>query len=204
MATIIIVPGTWSWDGEFPKQDADTFWGEKSSAFRNALEAAGHTAYLYVWSTTVGGIGLGSRDLLVWRAAGVNLLDFVTARGISSSTPLTILSHSHGLQVTIAAASYGLHITHLIDISGPYRRDMQDFIDTARPHIDQWTHFHGDWYRDRMAGFGGWFDSWNPTTWFRNPRNHPAADINIHLKGANHTPLKDPQFFPSILKVIHD
>lgn len=179
---VIVVPGTWGWDVNG--------WGSYGHT-QMELIRAGYEPLLFPWSSVVGGVGFGSDDLRVWRANGLHLRDFAR---LHSKEPVDIISHSHGLQVVLCAAAVGLEIDRLIDCSGPYRRDLALIIGAARPRIRRWTHFRGDWWRDHMAGLGGWFDSWKPWTWFRNPRNHPNADENTHIKGGDHGYVREPSY----------
>ncbi|MGE3341512.1 MAG: hypothetical protein AB7J46_06485 [Candidatus Altimarinota bacterium] len=199
---LILVPGTWSWDGEFPfdqpKPGDHPQWYQAGAIARTGLENAGFEVATFPWSTALGGIGFGSKDLVTWRGAAIHLKEFVKCH--FPDKKIWILSHSHGLQVVLFAALYGLEIEKLFDVSGPFRRDMEDAIKIAKPNIKSWTHFRGEWWKDRMAGYGGLFDSWDPRTWGRNPRSHPYSDRTVKIDGAGHsTGLYEKEQFDMIL-----
>jgi len=175
---VILIPGTWGWDDD-----------SKYSRYEGVIEdlkAAGYEPLFFPWSTDLGGIGFGSNDLRNWKASAYALKDFAAIH-LGPEDECIIITHSHGLQVVLYAAERGLVVHKLLDISGPFRRDLKKVSANARVNIYQWVHFHGDWWRDYMNGLGGWFDTWNPLKWFQNPRSHPLADENIHIKGAGHT-----------------
>ena len=193
--SIILISGTHSWDGT--RKD----WWSTDSDFTKYLESQGHTILdkdrPFVWSTRIGGVGFGDEDLAVWKAAGINLYAYlVPPRCPDKQVPgkdVTIISHSHGLQVVLFAAAAGLKINTFIDICGPVRKDMMPIATAAKPNIRRWVHFSAG-RRDRMQWFGTLFDGH-----FGIVRGHPLAHQNVSVKDADHgSLLRDPAHFSKI------
>lgn len=187
----ILVAGTWNW-----RADATARWYRPDSPFVAHLAARGVGVYggdsPFVWSTDLGGIGLGDGDLVTWKAAGINLLHYCVPplcpeRRIAPED-LNVISHSHGLQVVLAACASGLKVNRFVDVCGPFRHDMGEVAALARPNIGRWTHVHAG-VRDRWAWRGGMFDTRNPLKWFHNRRDHPLADRNLEFPDVGHTDL---------------
>ena len=199
MRHAVLIPGTRSWDG------TKTDWYSPGSLFVSYLASLDiallDTDHPFVWSTDLGGIGFGKNDLLVWRAAGVNLYQYLipprcSDRRVSPDDTL-IITHSHGLQVALYAAAYGLKIHTLIDVAGPVRKDMMDTAEHARHNIRHWVHIHAG-PKDRWQWLGELFDGNIGIV-----RQHPLANVNLEIKDANHgDALRNPKFFPLIGDVL--
>jgi hypothetical protein len=101
-----------------------------------------------------------------------------------------IVTHSHGLQVALYAAAYGLKIDRLLDIAGPVREDMMDIAKLARPNVRSWAHVHSD-CSDRWQWFGEFLDGHLGIV-----REHPLADRNVAIPSVGHGGLmRDPEAF---------
>jgi hypothetical protein len=202
---VLLVPGTYSWRGSSGPGD----WWTVGSPFRKFLSSAGirivgEGHQEYVWSTNLGGINPFSKsDLVVWEAAGRSLFSYlVPPRCPEKSIPpdeVVLLTHSHGLQVALYAASAGLKVRHLIDVSGPVRKDLRAVAEAARPNIQKWTHLHCQKH-DKLQFLGELFDGH-----FGVKLQHPLADENKFFPSNSHTyPLRTPEYFPVLLNTIKE
>lgn len=196
---IILVPGTHAWDGH------TAGWYSPGSLFVDYLHSIGvellDAARPFVWSTRLGGLGLGDGDLLNWKASGVNLFAYVVPPRCPHlqvpSSETVILSHSHGLQPVLFAAADGLKIDTFIDVAGPVRADMMHVARAARPNIRRWVHVHAG-RRDLWQWFGELGDGACGVV-----RKHPEAHDNIAVNTADHNDVLElPQYFPIIGKVL--
>lgn len=195
----ILVAGTWEY--ERPGE-----WVTPESPFVAFLKQQGIDPCFadgrpFQWSTDLGGVGFGDRDLNAWRSAGVNLLAYAVPPLCPEmripSSELILLTHSHGLQVALSACARGLKCSMLVDIAGPVRRDMADVAAQARPNIGRWVHVFSDgsdrWQWFGELGDGRWWD------WFKGDRiarAHPLADVNDCVPGVGHSTLvRDPAQF---------
>jgi hypothetical protein len=189
----VLIAGTHEWDGGEP-----TGWHVPGSPFVEFIQAQGIQPVFadnrpYLWSTGLGGVGIGNKDLAVWEAAGINLLAYCVPplcpeRRIPAND-LLVITHSHGLQVALYAFAYGLK-GRLIDVSGPVRKDMRVIAEAARPNIRSWTHIHSD-QSDRWQWLGELFDGHLGIV-----RKHPLADRNSLVAGVGHSELlNDPTLF---------
>ena len=113
----------------------------------------------FEWSTDLDGVHpisyiMGSsKRHSDWVAGGVALKYYL------ENSPLedrNIISHSHGRQVVLYAASKGLKINNYIDISGPIRNDMVSIEKEARHYIKSMTHVYSKY--DYMQFLGSLFD----------------------------------------------
>lgn len=190
MRQVILVPGTHAWDGQ--KQD----WYSLGSPFHTFMSNMPDHVLVqppYVWSTRLGGVGFGNGDLVGYLAAGVNLFQFcVPPRCPERQIPsrdLVVISHSHGLQPVLYAASQGLKIDLLIDVSGPVRYDLMDVAKAARPNIRRWVHIYGG-HKDLWQWFGELFDGHLGIV-----RKHPLASLNVRVAQADHgAVLREPTY----------
>lgn len=199
MKQVILIPGTHAWDGQ--KKD----WYSPGQPFHDFIQTVpGHTLVCpnepFVWSTRLGGVGFGDGDLVVYRAAGMNLYQYaVPPRCPEERIPpadLVVISHSHGLQPVLFAAKYGLQIDLFIDISGPVREDMMDVARAARSNIKRWVHIHGG-RRDRWQWLGELFDGRVGII-----KNHPLAE-NLPVPEADHSVVtRDPRYHALILGIL--
>jgi hypothetical protein len=196
----ILVAGTHAW-----RADGRVAWYHPDSVFAQRLKEMGvqivgaHSPF--TWSTELGGVGFGDDDLVVWKAAGINLLHYAVPPLCPEhqipSSDLVVISHSHGLQVVLCAAAAGLKIDTFIDICGPVRKDMMSVAQLARPNIRRWVHMYGG-KRDRWQWFGEMFDGHIGVV-----REHKLADHNIGVNSADHRDiLADPELFPIIVQAL--
>lgn len=198
---IVLVPGTKAWNGE--KID----WYSPGSLFVTYLASKGISLldpdHPFVWSTDIGGIGFGKGDQLVWKAAGVNLYQYlIPPRCQDRRVPpndTIVLSHSHGLQVVLFAAAHGLKIKTFVDVAGPVRHDMMETARVARRNIRHWVHIHAG-PKDYWQWLGELFDGKIGIV-----RQHELADVNLEIKDANHgDALRNPKFFPLVGDVFNE
>lgn len=192
----VLVAGTHEWDAGEP-----TGWHVPGSPFVQLLERQGIAPVFaenrpYIWSTGLGGVGIGKRDLAIWEAAGINLFAYCVPplcpeRRIPSDD-LLIITHSHGLQVALFAFAHGLRANYLVDVSGPVRKDMMSVAQRAQLNIRRhWTHIHSD-HSDRWQWLGELFDGHLGIV-----REHPLADFNDGVPGVGHSDLlHHPAHFP--------
>lgn len=186
--SVFLIPGTHAWDPD----DDEVSWFERGSTFMRMLRVAGirqaDAQRPFVWDTDLGGIGFGDGDLHGWYAAGYNFAEH--ARRIAGKRPVTVVSHSHGLQPALFAADPavgGLRINTLIDVCGPVRKDMRQIAEHARPNIGHWIHYSGG-RANYMQLLGQLFDgdmNWGALIG-RPQWAHPLADENIHDPRADH------------------
>lgn len=206
MADIVPVAGTWSWKGGKP-----TDWCAPDSPFSAALVAQGHRIVApsgrpFIWSTSLGGVGVGDGDLNPWRAAGENLFAYCVPplaedRRIPASS-LILIAHSHGGQVAAAALASGLKAHTLVTVSTPHRKDMAPVYAEARKNVARWIHLHGAWYRDTWQWFGEFFDGRFAMPWTKDSQVFPEADVVIN-HGLDHgAPLRDPRHFHFVLDAL--
>jgi len=196
MKPTVLVGGTRSW-----KTDGTRDWYYPSSGFSQRLPKYGLIPIVssegdpFIWDTQLGGIGFGDGDLTGWAAAGKNLYYWCVPplcpdQRLPSDT-LTVICHSHGLQVVLFACAYGLKVGRLISVASPVRKDMRQTTGLARPRIRSWTHVHSDksdWWQVMGAMFDGKLGIM---------RKHPAADRNVFVKNVGHTGLlRDADHFP--------
>lgn len=195
MQQTILVAGTHGW-----RNDGTVQWFSPGSPFASFLAANGAHPFFapgplpFIWSTDLGGVGVGDGDLVVWAGAGANLYWFcvppVAPQRRIPGAELNIIAHSHGLQVVLYAASFGLKINHLISVCSPVRQDVMGVAKKARPNIAHWRHLHSD-RSDWWQWFGSLFDGD-----LRLPRAHPLADVNETIPAVGHTGLLDkPDYF---------
>jgi len=169
-----------------------------------------------LWSTDTGGLhfwlrwfnNADNRDHWDWRAGGELLFErIVPALAPERRIPPSethVISHSHGLQAVLYAASMGLLIDTYIDVSGPIRKDMMKIAEMARPNIRNWIHVHSD-MSDWLQILGEFGDGV-----FGMSRAHPLASLNWKVPKAGHTGvLQDPKWFDSVwgellLSIPHD
>ena len=189
---VLLVQGTWG--------DNDTWWRPGGGSFADAVVGAGHTLIddgrPFEWSTDLGGVGFGNRDLNTWRGAGRHLYDYCSPpRAPHASIPnLVIVAHSHGRQVVKFACHYGLSPARVILVSGPIRADVDRETSSARARIGELVCLNGG-HRDRMQWFGELFDGHLGIR-----RKDPQADIHLTFSDASHgSLLRDPAQYVRVL-----
>lgn len=200
MKQVILIPGTHAWDGE--KKD----WYSPGEPFHEMIKTIDDFELVspedhFVWSTRLGGVGFGRGDLVVYRAAGVNLYHYaVPPRCREQQIPsddLVVISHSHGLQPVLFAAKMGLKIDLFIDICGPVRKDMLPIAEMAKPNIKRWVHIHAG-RRDRWQWLGTLFDGRVGII-----RRHPLAHENLPVPETDHGGVtRDPRYHSLIRGIL--
>lgn len=121
-----------------------------------------------------------------WFTAGRSLADYI---GPHARTFIAV-GHSHGGNALLYAAAHGRRIPILVTVGTPYRSDMKDVIEQARPHIGHWVHVF-DRGRDLIA-LGGQFGDGA----IHPDRQQPRADVNLGLDNIDHSLiLRDPTQF---------
>ena len=128
----------------------------------------------FIWSTDLDGVHpisylrKSTYHHSDWEAGGAALRYYLEDL---PETDRNIISHSHGRQVVLYAASQGLKINKFLDISGPIREDM--YLDNLY-NIKHMVHVYSNW--DYMQILGSLFDrhvGFNVTC--------PIAERNIKL-----------------------
>lgn len=126
--------------------------------------------------------------LLDWSTAGRALQWYWQAKvppGADGVRPaVCVIAHSHGAQVALFAAGYGMQIDVLVTLGAPVRRDMLRMRRRARLAIRHWVHVAGDRDNTQIAGTVG--DGGREVS-----RAMPEADENWIEPGADHADLYD-------------
>lgn len=200
MRQVILVPGTYAWDGV--KKD----WYSPGAHFHEMIKALPSHVLVspqhpFVWSTRLGGVGFGDGDLVIYKAAGRNLFHYAVPPLAPDlqvpSEDLVVISHSHGLQPVLFAAEDGLKIDLFIDIAGPVRKDMMGTAARARPNIRRWVHVHAG-RRDRWQWLGTLFDGHRGIV-----RKHPLAHENYPVPEADHSEVvREPKYHDLIRGIL--
>lgn len=163
----------------------------------------------FKWSGDIDGLGRLVKPWLWFRRAAITyrdweagadaLINYVDGRRPPIGDEAWIaLCHSHGGQVALYAAAFGLRIPILITVGTPHRADLLDVTLRARSNIGRWVHvFDADC--DEIAQAGQLADGT-----FSFQRQQPHADANLALRHVQHSLiLRDPALFaywPAILK----
>jgi hypothetical protein len=189
---VVCVAGTHDWCS-----DDTPRWYKPGSPFMQILERRGFRPFFasgrpFAWSSSLDGVrGKNS----IWEATGFNLFWYcvppLAPERCIPPCELMVITHSHGLQPALYAASFGLKIDRLISVTGPVRKDMLHVAAQARPNIRYWRHVwtRGDWWQ--LAG--GLFDRQLGAM-----RKHPLADDNVMIPGIGHSGLfRDARHLPS-------
>lgn len=182
------IHGTWAIDeGEL------AWWKHKSEFAKYASQANMYQlpGYPFIWSSDLIGVWynfFGKKTKLTdWAAGGWALVYYLDHIPYEHRN---LIAHSHGLQVVLYAASYGLRIRNLISVCSPIRNDMHEISVIARPKIKNWLHIYDS--SDRTQFWGQFGDGK-----LFGSRYSIHADVNHHLKGINHsdTLKKDASFY---------
>lgn len=189
MTRYVLVPGTHA----TLRDNHDDQWWQPGSAFTTFLgsfDLYPARSRPFIWSSNLDGVRLWpwrwfSKDNHVdWKAAAHHLIDHLYYVPICDRN---LIAHSHGLQVVLYAASFGLPISTLVSVMSPVRGDMKKVAAAARPNITNWWHLHSDW-SDKMQVLGGLFDrQWGVQ------RKHPLADIDRSVPGVGHSSILKPE-----------
>jgi hypothetical protein len=115
-----------------------------------------------------------------WQDSGEKLDLGCQTKGLEAPT---LLTHSHGLQVGVFAASVGQKFDHFLSISGPIRSDMSKYRQLARLNIGEWVQVV-DPEDDGVIRTGQAFDGH-----FGWMYDLPEADTNIEVPGYGHSGL---------------
>ena len=181
MKPIVLCHGTWS---RFKD------WHEVGSPVRNALKERGFEVYDFLWSGYCGGFPspvIVPKDtpemdgrLLLWLSEGEKLALWCKDKGLEAPD---LLTHSHGLQVGVFAASLGQKFDHFLSISGPVREDMAKYRQLAKSNISRWIQVV-DKEDDMTIRQGEAFDKHLGWAY-----DLPEADVNIESPGYGHSGL---------------
>ncbi len=190
MKKYVAVPGTWGYAGEI---DSAQWWVD-GSEFSVFMRQIGYEPVdpdnPFIWTTDVNGTKwfvFSDRSHHDWKAGAAALKYYLANVPYEDRN---IIAHSHGGQVALYTASFGVEIRTLITIATPVRHDMRKVIAMARPNIGYWTHVYSDW-SDIIQILGGIFDG---SIGIR--RKMKLADINLQLPKVGHSAiLRDPKRF---------
>lgn len=181
----IPVPGTWG------EKQRGLQWFQVGSPLDAYLKPQGllnlcaNAASPYGWSTD---LDFDRGDHKAWEAGGEALFYYLVPQFDPIAEPFppsqtVVISHSHGLQCVLYAASLGLKIDRLVDIAGPVRTDMMSIAAKARPNIRAWLHVYCPGLKDYMQLLGELFSGGQPH------RRHPLADLNLGVPSVGHSGL---------------
>lgn len=184
-------------NGTHENRSEGTSWSSPTSDLSKYLERYGliniaESATLpFDWSDDLDFTKKNHHD---WQAGGRSLFSYIVPplRPADCWPPsqTVVVTHSHGLQVALYAARFGLKIDRLLDIAGPVRSDMMDVARLARPNIRRWRHVHSD-SSDRWQWFGEFLDGHLGIV-----RRHPLADDNVGIPRVGHGGLlRDPKYY---------
>jgi hypothetical protein len=195
-AFYIPIQGTNSWD-ENPNHFQ---WWEELSVFSEYLKGLGlvqlNPLMPFEWSTELDGVWGSHR---VWKGAAKALMYYV-GEHFSISTPnapipyenRNFIAHSHGGQVALYSAAWGMRIRNLITVGTPVRGDMEKVYEAARKNISYHLHIC-DSRNDLIAVLGAIRDGK-----LRIRHDFPGADRNDNcrdLKVSHSRVLNDPNKF---------
>lgn len=171
--------------GTFTVPSKGLAWFEKGSDVHDALVKHDydfvHAEDPFAWSGDLDGMFAGKRSHTDWEAAGRSLRYFLQDVPYQDRN---ILTHSHGLQVALYAASQGTKFRRLISLTGPVRTDMAEVTRRGRGNIGPWLHVYSPWDWTQLFGCvlanGTW--SWPSCT-------HSFADENRSIPKVGHSGL---------------
>ena len=147
---LILIPGTWAYQG--------SAWNLRGAPLvehllEQGLEPLSPDGEPFDWTENAGGLwaqavftGSAFRD---WEAAGESLRWYAHAKYPPARDgrliPVSLLTHSHGLQVAAFAATQGLVLDTVMSLAGPVRRDLMSQYRALRNQtlhrwIDVWAH----------------------------------------------------------------
>ena len=177
----IPVHGTWAID------EKHTAWWKPTGPF--ALYAKRNNVLQwenlppFVWSSDISGFSYnlqsGNRKHTDWRAGGWSLYYYLSHVPLESRN---LVIHSHGLQVVLYCASFGLEINNMISVCSPIRSDMNEVAETAKFRIRNWLHLYDN--KDWIQFIGQFGDGQ-----FFGSRKSKHATVNQLIKGARHSDL---------------
>jgi hypothetical protein len=185
----VAVPGT----GAFSRPDE---WSSLGSPFTQFALARGFVSLTeratmpFIWSTDV---NFGSGKHADWVAGGAALFYYITSPAQPQhSVPgyrTNVIAHSHGGQVALYAAAYGLKINCLVTIGKPVLKSMEPIIERALPNINRWLCLHSktDWIQILGSLFDGRLGF---------ARAEKQATRNDEMPKGHSDILRDPSLFP--------
>lgn len=140
----VAVPGTHA----FGKEGE---WSDPRSAFAKFALARGFVnlsereTMPFLWSTN---LDFGNGNHSNWVAGGAALYYYLTAPAQPEHRipgyRTNVIAHSHGGQVALYAASYGLKINCLVTVGKPVVKSMAPVIEKALPNINRWLCLHSE------------------------------------------------------------
>lgn len=157
------IQGTWAWKDiplNAPQQIAGKHpqWWEQSSKWSQFLEQHGYYQHSpddpFIWSTEIGGLFWMKRNMRSWMAAGNNLRQWMSLRGIAL-LDRNVVSHSHGAQVVAFAAASGLKLNTVISVAPPFRKGVP--YDRLIAQCERWLVIEDPGF-DFTAALGELFD----------------------------------------------
>lgn len=173
----------------------DKEWTAANSSFshfalkRGLVNLAYRATYPYIWTGNVN-FGVGSKN--DWVAGGSALFSYLASplhpEWRIPGDRTHVIAHSHGGQVALYAASFGLKINVLITVGTPVVKGMEPVIQQARPNIKRWLHLRSrrDWVQILGALFDGRLGFY---------RDMPLADWNDEMPKGHSDILRDPAQF---------
>lgn len=155
----------------------------------------------FVWTTDLGGVQFWRRfpifkgkinqirDHRDW-IAGAAALRWYCKAHVPLEVPVSIIAHSHGLQVVAYACDQGLVVDNLITVGSPIRDDMKHLYKCIRDSEIRWLHI-SDGNNDRIQLAGQFGDGI-----FTRRRHNIYANFNNPLLNISHSRiLSDPDAF---------
>lgn len=155
----------------------------------------------YVWTTDLQGVSFWRRwsvfngkinkirDHRDWIAGGAALRWYIKSYGLED-TEVSLIAHSHGLQVVAYACDQGIRVKNLISVGSPIRRDMEHLYKCIRNSTIRWLHI-SDGNNDRIQLAGQFGDGILSRRTFNK-----FANFNNPLPNISHTRiLSDPNAF---------
>lgn len=184
------VPGTGA--GAITKDDDWTRPSSPFSAFlarHGILNRAAEATHPFVWSTNLN-FGRGHKS--DWIAGAYGLLYYhVSPHHPAWRIPgkdTHLICHSHGGQVALYAAAFGLKVNTLVTVGTPVVRDMGEIVRLARPNIRRWLHCRSkrDWWQLLGSVFDGRLGFY---------RDFPQADRSEWMPKGHGNVLRDAELF---------
>jgi hypothetical protein len=174
----IPVHGTWAID-----EDEIAWWKETGpfSQFAKRHNIIQHNYFPFIWSSDLNGAWYNFLSQKLkhsdWIAGGWSLYYYLESVPVHNRN---IIAHSHGLQVVLYCAMFGMNINTLISVCSPIRNDMGEIAEMARPKIGKWLHIYDKW--DKTQFLGGFGDG----RWLKS-REATIADENFKVDKINHS-----------------
>lgn len=189
------VPGTWGW-----QEKSEPDWWQSGSTFELRMAELNLIPLReepFEWSTNLDGHQFWLRIFnpagprrRTWKAAGKALRYYLGHPSLPEPYyHRNLIVHSHGLQVALYAASYGLKIRTLVSVGSPIRDDvLKDVGFGVIGNIGSWLHLSDG--RDGISRVGLFNDGKINWPW-RKYHTSPLADFNDECQGHSNV-LTDP------------